>query len=203
MNARLDALLARPDVWRGTDPAWRETLATGFDALDARIGGGWPLGTLVECLAAPAGAEAMTLCLPALASTTRKHRAALVNPPCLPYAPALARAGVNLSRLLIVRPQSADAPWAAWRCLDSRACRIVLAWLNVHDKRVLRRLQLTAETSGVLLVLVRALSSAKQPSPAALRLAVRPDGAAAIKVRVLKCRGRAPASVQLSTSRAA
>lgn len=197
MNAALDSVLARTDVWRGSGNAWREMLPTGFDPLDACLGGGWPLGALAECLIAHPGGGEMSLFLPALARTTRHKGAAFVAPPYLPYAPALAQANIDLSRLLILQPHdTADGLWAAVRCLASGACRMVLIWAGRLGGRGLRRLQLAAEEGGALAVLFRPLSAANRPSPATLRLAVRPAPSGLI-IEILKCRGRPACTLSL------
>lgn len=197
MNAALDSVLARPDVWRGGGTTWREALPTGFDSLDACLGGGWPLGALAECLVTHPGGGEMLLCLPALARVTRQQGAAFVAPPYLPYAPALAQAEINLPRLLILQPRdSADSLWAAVQCLASGACRMVLLWADRLDGRALRRLQLAAEESGALAVLFRPASAAHRPSPATLRLAVRPDSSG-LSIEILKCRGRSACTLSL------
>src|SRR3954464_9934120 len=102
----LQHVLERHPVWRGSAlvhaPA---AIATGFAALDAELpGGGWPGGALIELLPAAPGIGELGLVLPALARLTAagKHAVCLA-PPHLPYAPALAAAGLDLTRLLVVR----------------------------------------------------------------------------------------------------
>ena len=112
----LDHLLQRADLWRGgaTSPAV-SGIPTGFAELDALFpGGGWPRGALTEILMPREGIGALTLVLPTLARLSRENRwLAWVAPPYLPYAPALAAAGVDLSRVLLVHPRSnADGLWA-------------------------------------------------------------------------------------------
>jgi len=167
-------------------------LPTGFAALDQRLpGGGWPLGALTEVLPAAPGVGEIGLLLPALAALSRGGRwLAWIDPPHIPYAPALAAAGVDLSRLVTMRPECpADALWAAEQALGSGAPGAVLMWPGtaLTDKAV-RRLQLAAERGRAWGVLFRPPAAERVPSPAALRLAVLPADEAGIEVRVFKCR---------------
>ncbi|MCG6871347.1 MAG: translesion DNA synthesis-associated protein ImuA [Gammaproteobacteria bacterium] len=192
-------LLDRADIWRGgrLPPAKREdsphhSLSSGFDALDALLpGGGWPTGTLTEVLTEGEGVGALRLVLPALArmSQSQKKWIAWVSPPHVPYAPALAAAGLDLSRVLVVHAdRNANRDWAIEQALRSGTCGAVLAWPASTDARVLRRLQLAAETGHSWGVLFRSLRHAAQPSPAAVRLQVEPD-LSGISVQILKRRG--------------
>jgi len=166
-------------------------LPTGFADLDGRLpGGGWPVGALTEVLPATPGIGEIGLLLPALALLSRQGRwLAWIDPPHIPYAPALAAAGVDLSRLVTVRPAGpADALWAAEQALRSGAPGAVLMWLDPLADRALRRLQLAAERGRAWGVLFRPPRAEAVPSPAALRLAVLPAVETGLEVRVFKCR---------------
>ena len=180
-------------LWRGSDLARTRLpgVPSGFSQLDAELpGGGWPAGVLTELLPAHEGIGELRLLGPALARlSSRGGRLAWIAPPYRPYAPALAAAGIDASRLVIVRTGSAkDALWAAEQALRSNACAAVLAWPGSPRYEELRRLQLAAEGSNSLALLFRPPSSAREPSPAALRIAVdtREGGLA---LRILKRRG--------------
>jgi len=193
--ASLAALLARPDIRRGGALARvaRPSVPTGFAALDAELpGGGWPVGALAELLPAHDGIGELRILGPALARLARDgRRLAWIAPPYLPYAPALAAAGIALERVLIVRTRSArDALWAAEQALQSAACGAVLAWPGAAKYAALRRLQLAAEGARALAVLFRPPAAAGEASPAALRLALD-TVAGGIAVRILKRRGAA------------
>ncbi len=190
-----DFLEHRTDIWRGRHaPALsRQALATGFETLDELLpGGGWPVGALTEILADEEGTGALWLTMPALARLSQTPRwLAWVAPPHIPYAPALAGMGVDLSKVLLIRPRrSLDRMWALEQALRSGTCSAVLAWPTEADieTKVLRRLQLAAEAGQCWGVLFRSQRAARRSSPAALRLHVRAflDG---ISVHVLKCRG--------------
>lgn len=195
MGASLDALLQHPGIWRGDRLAQVEAgaLPTGYPELDEQLpGGGWPRGALTEILAEREGIGELRLLLPALVRAAEQSPwQAWVSPPHVPYAPALAAAGMKLERLLVLKPKTeADAWWAAEQTLRSGACGAVLAWLNMKtaDERRMRRLQLAAETGLALGVLFRPASAAEERSPAALRLRLEPSEHG-LAVHILKRRG--------------
>ncbi len=193
MSAPLDTLLRHPGIWRGDQRAQTagETLPTGFAELDELLpGGGWPRGALTEILTEREGIGELRLLMPALVRLSREDGwLAWVAPPHVPYAPALAAAGLALKRLLVARTQAADdAWWAAEQALRSGACGTVLAWLSAPDERRMRRLQLAAETGRTWCVLFRPGRAARERSPAALRLRLAPS-ASGLAVYVLKRRG--------------
>jgi hypothetical protein len=193
MNTALDSVLRHPGIWRGDQRAQAATDAvpTGFAELDELLpGGGWPRGALTEILAGREGIGELHLLMPALARLSQGSGwLAWVAPPHVPYAPALAAAGLGLKRLLVVRTQSADdAWWAAEQALRSGACDAVLAWLRTPDERRMRRLQLAAETGRAWGVLFRPARAAQERSPAALRLRLEPV-ANGLAVHILKRRG--------------
>ena len=205
----LDQILARPDVWQGrpaeTGASRERTLPTGFAALDAELpGGGWPASAMTELLIdtkAPAtqGFGEFTLLMPSLAQLGRGNQwVVLIAPPYPPYAPALASAGIELSRLLLIQPpQARDALWAAEQCLRNQACGAVVLWTHSEDLTVLRRLQLAADAGDTRLFAYRPAAQARAPSPAVLRLQLQPtpDG---LQIEILKRRaGRARQPVEL------
>lgn len=194
-------------IWRGAGRAPAlPALTSGFPILDAELpGGGWPTGALTEILCPSEGIGELALLLPALAALTRAgKRVVWLAPPHLPYAPALAAAGVDLTQLVVVRaPGRRDALWAAEQVLRAASCHALLAWLPRVRYAELRRLAVAAEGGRAFVALWRAAEAARESTPACLRLALDPaDGALA--VRILKRRG-APlaASVIVPVSRPA
>ncbi len=191
--AALQTVLRDARLWRGDSAAPLRAEATGHAALDAVLpGGGWPLGALSEILFPAPGVGEVSLVLPLLARLTRmKKSIAFVAPPWLPYAPALANAGIDLQRVLIVEPRDQiDALWAVEQLLHAQAGAVLL-WQPRIDTTALRRLQLAAETGGGIGLLYRPLSAASESSVAGLRLRVEREGGTP-KVEVLKCRGARP-----------
>jgi len=196
----LDRMLDSRRVWRGgsapaTTPA--DALPTGCAPLDAVLpSGGWPPGALSEVLLPADGMGELQLAWPVLARLSQAGRPiVLVAPPYEVHAPAWAAAGIDLAQLQVVHAQPRDALWAAEQCLRAGACGAVLCWPLQADDRALRRLQVAAEAGQCIGLAFRPLRAARNPSPAALRVAIEPavDGNPR-QLRVLKCRGaNAPA----------
>lgn len=105
----------------------------------------------------------------------------LVNPPLIPYAPALEAEGIGLGDLVVVEAPGQGA-WAMEQGLHFSGCAAVIAWttgLSQHRRLqqdaawtlpVLRRLQLAAHTQVTPAFLLRPASAAGQSSPAQLRV---------------------------------
>jgi hypothetical protein len=189
----LAKILQYGKVWRGAgvSQAAQPGVASGFAELDAELpGGGWPSGCLTEILPQHEGIGELRLLGPALARLAAAGRwLAWIAPPHLPYAPALAAAGIALERLFIVRTKKReDALWAIEQALRSNACGAVLAWPERIRYPELRRLQIAAGGSRALAMLFRPPSAADESSPAALRLKLE-TAAGGIAVRLLKRRG--------------
>jgi cell division inhibitor SulA/protein ImuA len=205
----LAEILADARVWKLKDasaaPA-RPVWSTGRSSLDARLpGGGWPTASLIEVLLDDTGVGEVQLFLPALVACQRGAPGSGVDAPWLvfiapphePYAPALAQQGIELGRLLVVRPATAtEALWAAEQALSSGVCAAVLLWLKGTDDRWLRRLKLAAEAGGSLGVLFRPERHRFESSPANLRL-VMSRGEQEARLDLLKVQGGRPGPVDL------
>jgi cell division inhibitor SulA/protein ImuA len=181
-----------------------DTMPTGFAALDAELaGGGWQRPGLTEILCNHVGIGELSLLMRGLGAgagmkSLRPGDAAhvlWVLPPgqaWVPYAPALARGGVSLAHLAIVRTKnSEDALWAAEQGLKSGACRAVLLRLNeiACNPLSLRRLQQAAAAGNSIMWLLRPLEAAASPSPAGTRITLQPMPTGAIKMELIKRRG--------------
>jgi cell division inhibitor SulA/protein ImuA len=109
----------------------------------------------------------------------------------------LAQQGIDLGRLLVVRPTTAtEALWAAEQALSSGVCAAVLLWLKGTDDRWLRRLKLAAEAGGSLGVLFRPERHRFESSPANLRI-IMSQGSPHARVDLLKVQGGRPGPVDL------
>jgi hypothetical protein len=192
MNPALTRLLSHPAIWRGGDCAPEPAaIASGFAALDAALpGGGWPRGALTEMLLEREGIGELRLTLPALARLQAEGRSIVwVAPPYRPYAPALAAAGLDLARLIVVRGCTVpEALWAYEQALRAPECGAAFGWMNAHEDRALRRLQVAAREGRTWGVLWRRPGQRASAAAAPLRLSIdAPQGKLA--VRVLKRRG--------------
>jgi protein ImuA len=180
-------------VWRAPElaRAGERVAATGHAPLDAQLpGGGWPCGSLVEILQSRVGRHVWQLLLPALAEATSKGGGpiVLVDPPHLPFGPALKAQGLSPEDLLRVNTKAAQAAlWAseqALRCADVVA---LMAWLPRCRGTDLRRLHLAAAQQGKLLFVFRGLDARAESSPARVRIEI--EESEQLRVRILKRRG--------------
>jgi cell division inhibitor SulA/protein ImuA len=202
----LEKLLENPRVWRGSSHANTRTgLASGYPELDRYLpGGGWPPAALTEILTGQYGIGELRLLMPALAQLSAGETEpvydeysepgwiAWIAPPFQPYAPALQQSGIDLSRMLIVRPKDdSELLWSAEQALSSGTCAAVLLWPDRLDDRASRRLQLAAEKGRSWAIAFRPLAARQQASAAALRLELQSTGQGT-RVHILKSRGGRP-----------
>lgn len=191
--AAVDALLrSTPLVWRGDSIAQVQSVATSYAALDRLLPGrGWPVGALTEIAVEREGIGELRLLVPALRHLAQAEGRpiVLVRPPYIPYAPALARAGLPLARVIWIEAErDEDAQWAAEQTLRDGIAGAVLLWSKARADLPIRRLQLAAQDGNALAFLFRPARALHNPSPAAVRLLLRP-AAEALRVDVLKARG--------------
>lgn len=193
MKIAVAELAKLPGVWRGgeLEHANQPVVSTGHAALDRELpGGGWPTGTLSEVLHDGVGIGEVAFLAGALARASADGRMlAWVNPPYLPYAPALAQSGLALERCLVVRPANReDALWATEQALRSGACGAVLFWLGHDEYSWLRRLQMAAEAGRAMAVMFRSSAAERLSTPAHLRVVLARE-AGVLKIRIPKRRG--------------
>ena len=198
MKSTVAQLVQLPGVWRGgeLEHVSHPVVATGFARLDAELpGGGWPMGTLSEVLYDGMGIGEVSFLAGALARAAESDRlVAWIDPPYLPYAPAIAQSGLPLERCLVVRPASReDALWAAEQALKSGACGAVMLWnaaqrTQTEEYAWMRRLQLAAQAGNAMAVLFRSTAAERHSTPAHLRVVVSREKGA-LMVRIPKRRG--------------
>ena len=200
MSPTLREALDHPLVWRGcsraVNPDARRATSSGHPQLDQVLpGGGWPLGALTEILTAQPGLGEVSLLLPALAHCTSTGRyAVLVDPPWVPYPPAMCGHGVDLAHILLVRTGSGEESlWACEQALRGAQGGMVLAWPRGRKNGFphLRRLQLAARARRQTAFLFRPAEVAGSASPAGLRIHLHADEQH-LHVTVLKSRGGRP-----------
>ena len=194
-------LLRHPDLWRADELASPTgavaATSSGFEILDAHLpGNGWPQAGLIELMPSTAGIGELRLLAPALRVLSRAARwIAWVNPPFIPYAPALAALDIDISRILLVHPrQHQEALWAMEQASRSGTCSAVLGWLDERRLTLTatRRLQLAAKQGETLGCLFRPEAATDSASMAELRLKLEPGPRNALGVSIVKRRGGWP-----------
>ena len=199
----LNGLLEKTGLWRASSikADHIQHCSTGFASLDKELPGtGWPADGVTEFLHDRAGIGELRLLAPALARMTHEQNrwVLFVNPPYIPYPPALAQAGIDLTRVIVSQPKAPkDYLWVLEKALASQSCSAVIAWPSrIHEKQI-RRLQLASKDGYSWGILFRSEESSKNASPAELRLRLRPlpgnslgKDNSSIAVKILKRRGR-------------
>ena len=186
-------------VWRCGEarPATADAARpTGFTLLDRALPHrGWFADGLNELLGNEQGIGEFSLLLPVLAQTCADGKCVvLVNPPFVPYAPALAQAGLSFAHLIVVRNADPEQRyWAAEQALRSKACGAVVVWSDETGTRLLpdltlRRLQMAAHAGSCSAFLFRPRRARDHASPAPLRIVYAPMRGA-LDLIVHKCRG--------------
>lgn len=198
LGVAMAELLASGQLWQGRAPdigvALDQPLVTGWSWLDQQLpGGGWPPRALIELLVDDPGHGELRVLTKAAAGLAADPRWQLwINPPAIPYPPALRAAGVVLERQLLSRDLTPSlALWCAEQGLASGGCSLVLAWLPQLEVAQLRRLQLAAERGQCHCFVVRPQALASQASPAVVRLRLQ-RVAGGLQLTLLKRRGGWP-----------
>ncbi len=188
-----------PALWLGHQigrPA-DDAVPSGFMSLDRELpGGGWPRRALTELLLPHPGIGELRLLGATLAAVQRSGRTVMLfDPPARPCAGAIEQLGLDLQQLLVIDTRSrvlpgADSLWALEQALKSGHVGAVVAWLppRLRAER-LRRLQLAAHAHDGPAFVLRETAAQQRPTAAPLRIALRPGGADALSVKVLKRRG--------------
>jgi hypothetical protein len=182
-------------------PLAAEQVSTGCPALDHLLPArGLRRGTLVEWLAARAGSGAGAWAVMAAGQACRDGGAVVVvDRRGSFYAPAAVGWGLELEKLIVVRPRTrAEEEWAWDQILRARPVAALLAWPERLDDRTFRRLQLAAQESGALGLLIRPAAARGEPSWADVRLLVEPlaggrsdriGAARRFRIELLRARG--------------
>ncbi|MCY4656551.1 MAG: translesion DNA synthesis-associated protein ImuA, partial [Gammaproteobacteria bacterium] len=197
------ALVQQRALWRARDfvsskELTRTNLSTGYRVLDDVLyDGGWPTSGVVEILCDCYGIGELRLLTPALAKLSQQDTTWVVwiNPPFVPYAPALDAEGISVHHLLLVYPHThKEALWALEESMLSGSCKTIIAWLNEEEltAQEIRKIQTHARQNGVWVTLFRPQSAARQSSASELRLRLDPvvrNCGDTILVSILKRRG--------------
>jgi protein ImuA len=203
--------LQRLEIARRTDAT---PFSSGCAGLDRTLPGrGLHRGTLVEYLA-EAGSGAAALALIAGREACRDGGAMVVvdmHPRATAraafYPPAAANLGVQLERLVLVRPRTQkDFRWALNQSLSCQGVGAVICWPERLDSKTFRQWQLAAENAGTVGLMIRPNGVRGQPSWSDLQLLVEtlpvvPSAAAPattarrLRVEIIRCRNGNPGSI--------
>lgn len=195
------ALLRHPNLWRAgqlRQSQQQPGIPTGYTQLDEQLPGqGWPVGGLMEFLLSTAGIGELRLLVPALKALSHDENRwiAWINPPFIPYAPALESVGIDINKILLIHPRShQDALWALERACKSGTCSSALAWLDEKKLKLkdTQRLQVAAKQGQTLTCLFRPQAAHNQSSMAELRLALKSSAPGEVMLDILKRRGGWP-----------
>lgn len=178
---RLQQLMSERQLWhaRGAGVARRSTqhsVSSGFAALDQALHlGGWPVHGSTELLCSQSGIGELELVLPSLAERSRQRPVLWLNPPHLPFAPALEQHNQSCHQHYVLRCTTPrEQLWAAEELLRSGAFSSLLSWFDGRplQDRQLRRLHLAAREGNCWHLHFRDIRCQPQTSPAPLRLSL-------------------------------
>ncbi|VAW82904.1 RecA/RadA recombinase [hydrothermal vent metagenome] len=187
-------------LWRGSEVKnYREkicSLSTGYQVFDDILPeNGWPCGALVDLILpwhqqqVLHGIGELSLLMPAMRCLLAQEKWLLwVAPPYIPYAPALEFGGINLDRLVLLPHTIScrDKLWAMEKALRTAACGMVVCWIDNVSMAAGRRLQLAAEQSGAIGVLMQTRMITASVSSLRLKLKPLPLG---LLIEIIKVRG--------------
>jgi protein ImuA len=155
-----------------------ELVSSGCAALDGCLpAGGFRRGTLVEWLGGAGGGAGLLALLTAREAARQGGAVVILDRQRRFYPPAAAAWGLDLKHLIVVRAANrADELWALDQSLRCRAVAAAWAPLDHLDPRWFRRLQLAAEETGTLGLLLRPRGARGRPSWSDVQLLVTPRG---------------------------
>ena len=95
-------------------PTTRAATDTAPSARVVLPGSGWPMGAVTELVNQTAGCGELSLLLPVLARLSQENDwITMIDPPWIPYPPALHGHGLALEKLLLIRTQNrGESLWA-------------------------------------------------------------------------------------------
>lgn len=178
------------------NPQLRQHLSTGIDALDANLpGGGLAAGAIHELWSPVEGGGLWTVATRLVRQSANRGGAILwFDPRCDFYPPAARSIGIDLGRLILVRPQGRKRTlWGIGHALRCRGIAAVVGTVARPTLAEIRRLQLAAESGGGLGFLLATRREDVSAGGVASRWKVtggRSNGdVRRISVEIEKCRG--------------
>lgn len=181
-------------VWRASElgRAHAPVAASGWAALDAELpGGGWPLQSLIEVLAAQPSVLEWRLLAPALRKVVAAgSQVVVVGPPRHPHLPGLLHEGLDDRKLVWIQAAPpAERLWVTEQLIKSSAAGAIVAWLPHARQEQIRRLQVSAQSCEGLVFLCRPEFARHEASAAPLRVHAGVGLDWELKIDILKRRG--------------
>ena len=137
-------------VWRGSELGRSDApvAPSGWAALDAELpGGGWPMQSLTEVLAAQPSVLEWRLLAPALRTVVAAgSQVVVISPPRHPHLPGLLHEGLDDRKLVWIQAAPpAERLWVTEQLIKSNAAGAIVAWLPQARQEQIRRLQVCAQ----------------------------------------------------------
>ncbi len=166
-----------------------KTLLPGVAELEGLLPqGGLPAGSLVD-LHADEGAGALALALAIAARQEKLRSIVVVDSAGDFYPPAAAHAGIDLERLIILKPPEKLALACLDEALRTKAVAATIARIRGLAPSRSHRLRVAAETGGGLGLIVRPKEERSHVSAAAVRILVEKDPGRGLVLTPLRVRG--------------
>jgi len=181
-------------IWRGDELGHiaSKVGSSGWSELDAELpGGGWPLQSVTEVLAAQPSVLEWRLLGPALRLIVAAgSQVVVIGPPLQPHLPGLLHEGLDERQLVWIQAEfPAERLWVTEQLIKSNAAGAIVSWLPQARQEQLRRLQVCAQACEGLVFLCRSEAARYEASPAPLRIHASIGLDWELKVSVLKRRG--------------
>jgi len=162
-------------LWRGNElgRAVMSVCTSGWASLDAELpGGGWPLGSVSEVLAAQPSVLEWRLLGPALRRVVADGgQVVVVGPPLPPHLPGLLHEGLDERQLVCVQAElPAERLWVTEQLIKSNSAGAIVAWLPKARQEQLRRLQVCAQACDGPVFLCRPEAARHEASASPLRV---------------------------------
>ena len=155
----------------------RERISSGCVPLNQLLPDqGFLRGSLVEWLGSEVGSGVSSLALLAAREACQDGRTLVIlDRDGQFYPPAAAAWSIDLDNTIVLYPQDAqDESWALDQALRCPHVGAVLSWPQQLTSHTFRRLQLIAERSGCIGMLIRPSTARREPSWADVRVWVSP-----------------------------
>lgn len=189
LPARLGAAIWRASELGRSDA---QVAASGWASLDAQLpGGGWPLRSLTEVLAAQPSVLEWRLLAPSLRTVVASGgQVVVISPPRHPHLPGLLQEGLDDRKLVWIKAAPpAERLWVTEQLIKSNAAGAIVAWQPQARQKQIRRLQVCAQSWEGLIFLCRPISARHESSAAPLRVHAGVGLDWELKVDIIKRRG--------------